>query len=115
MSDGQALEQGYDEGKRPTTAQANEWATRVENYLRTHLDERFVVRRDRPSDNGLTRAVGRHGSGRTRISYPLLANAPTPLELWCPATHEPNLNAKRRTAGRLSESSPTEIVGVPGG
>src|SRR5438552_4008429 len=41
MSEGQTLEQGYDLGRRPTEEQAQQWATRVEQYLRTALDESF--------------------------------------------------------------------------
>jgi hypothetical protein len=56
MSEGQALEQGYDRGRRPTEEQAQQWATRVEQYLGMALDESFVVRfRDQSSDDGLTR------------------------------------------------------------
>jgi hypothetical protein len=58
MSEGQALEQGYDSGRRPTEEQAKQWAARVEQYLRTTLDDSFVVRfQDQSSDDGLGRGL----------------------------------------------------------
>jgi hypothetical protein len=56
MSEGQALEQGYDRGLRPSEEEAQQWATRVEQYLRAALDDTFVIRfRDQSSDDGLVR------------------------------------------------------------
>jgi hypothetical protein len=54
MSEGQELERGYDKQQRPTGEEVNQWADRVEQYLRAALDEAFVVRfRDQSFDDGL--------------------------------------------------------------
>jgi hypothetical protein len=54
--------------------------------------------------------VGWHGSGKTRISYPLLANAPT-----CRATHEPNLRRLSRTANMCAKTPAGCCVSQRGG
>ena len=57
MSEGQVLVQSFGSLRgRPTEEQAQQWAERVEQYLRAALDESFVVRfRDQSSDDGLKR------------------------------------------------------------
>jgi hypothetical protein len=77
MSEGQELVQGYDRGQRPTAEQADNWAERVEHYLR-EVDQSLVARfRDQSSDDGQVRMGPREESRRWTFLRLRVANLGT--------------------------------------